>query len=398
MEPKTLPRSLRRSLAAVAMSCAFALPQMAPAQNSETPPQERLKVAMLTTLSGGGSALGKDIRDGFLLALKLDPDAPLDVNIVDDERNPERAVELVNKMLGEDYDVFTGLVFSNLAVKIVPLVTENNKIYVSPNAAPSLLAGEKCHKYYFSVSWQNDTQHEAMGEYMYREGYQLPFVVAPDYPAGHDAATGFKRFYGPVVAEEFTKLGQKDYSEVIEKIKASEAETVYYFLPGAMGVNFIKQFSESGAPQILFGPASSFDQTILDAIGDVAIGVYNTSQWVKEIDYPQNVIFVEEFFKAYDRYPSHYAQQGYDAALILIAAMKETDTPHDVDALRQAILDAKFDSPRGAFRFDTSQHPIQDFVVRQVVRDENGLTNKFVDYAMYDRGSEYVDECHLGKE
>ena len=52
---------------------------------------QSLKVGMITTLSGGGSGLGIDVRDGFMLAIKQAPDADIEVIIEDDLRKPDLA-------------------------------------------------------------------------------------------------------------------------------------------------------------------------------------------------------------------------------------------------------------------------------------------------------------------
>jgi branched-chain amino acid transport system substrate-binding protein len=70
---------------------------------------------------------------------------------------------------------------------------------------------------------------------------------------------------------------------------------VFFFLPGGMGISFLKQYADSGVDLPVIGPAFSFDQGILQAVGDAALGVVNTSQWSKDIDNPTNAAFVESF-------------------------------------------------------------------------------------------------------
>lgn len=139
--------------------------------------------------------------------------------------------------------------------------------YISPNAGPSALAGSGCDKNYFNVAWQNDALHEAMGADMKQHGVKAPFILAPNYPAGADALTGLKRFFGPVKGELFTKLGQTDYAAEIARIRASGADSVYFFLPGGMGIAFMKQYAASGVGLPVYGPAFSFDEEILSAVG-----------------------------------------------------------------------------------------------------------------------------------
>src|SRR6056297_3041297 len=259
----------------VAAACMGLMATAATAQDSS------VKVGMITTLSGGGAGLGIDTRDGFMLAMKMAGDAAPDVVIEDDQRKPDIAVQLADKMIQSDkVDVLTGIVWSNLAMAVVPAATAQGKFYLSTNAAPSALAGKGCHPNYFSVSYQNDNLHEAAGAYVKTAGYTNPFILAPNYPAGQDSLTGFKRLYdGELAGEVYTQLGQTDYAAEIAQIRASGADSVFFFLPGGMGISFLKQYAESGLDIPVVGPAFSFDQGILQAVGDAALGVINTSQW-----------------------------------------------------------------------------------------------------------------------
>ncbi|NHQ75445.1 ABC transporter substrate-binding protein [Roseovarius gahaiensis] len=356
----------------------------------------KVKVGMITTLSGGGAGLGIDSRDGFLLAAKLAGNDNLDIVVEDDQRKPDIAVQLADKMIqAEKVDVLTGIVWSNLAMAVVPAATAQGKFYLSTNAAPSMLAGKGCNPNYFSVSYQNDNLHEAAGAYVKDAGYTNPFILAPNYPAGQDSLTGFKRLYGGELADEvYTKLGQTDYAAEIAQIRASGADSVFFFLPGGMGISFLKQYADSGLDLPVVGPAFSFDQGILQAVGDAAMGVKNTSQWNKDIDNAANATFVEEFQKEYDRLPSLYAAQGYDTANLLLSAMAKADIS-DADAFRTALKAAEFDSVRGDFSFATNNHPIQDIYVREVIKEGDVFTNKIIATALEDHSNAYIDECNM---
>ena len=357
---------------------------------------DHVKVGMITTLSGGGAGLGIDTRDGFLLAAKLAGNDNLDIVVEDDQRKPDIAVQLADKMIqAEKVDVLTGIVWSNLAMAVVPAATAQGKFYLSTNAAPSMLAGKGCNPNYFSVSYQNDNLHEAAGAYVKDAGYSNPFIIAPNYPAGQDSLTGFKRLYGGDLAGEvYTKLGQTDYAAEIAQIRASGADSIFFFLPGGMGISFLKQYADSGLDLPVVGPAFSFDQGILQAVGDAAMGVKNTSQWNKDIDNAANATFVEEFQKEYGRLPSLYAAQGYDTANLLLSAMAKADIS-DADAFRAALKAADFESVRGDFSFASNNHPIQDIYVREVIKEGDVFTNKIIATALEDHSNAYVDECNM---
>ena len=355
---------------------------------------KKIKVGMITTLSGGGSGLGIDVRDGFLLAVK--GDNHFEVIVKDDQRKPDIAVQIADKMIQSDkVDVLTGIIWSNLAMAVVPAAVKQGKFYLSPNAGPSKLAGKGCHKNYFNVAWQNDNLHEAAGGYGNAAGYKNSFILAPNYPAGKDALTGYKRFFkGKIEKELYTKLGQKDYAAEIAQIRSSKADSIFFFLPGGMGISFMKQLSQSGINLPVIGPAFSFDQGILKAVGDAALGVKNTSQWSKDLDNKANKKFVQDFQKEYGRLPSLYASQGYDTGKLLISALNVADVK-DQDKFRSALKNANFESTRGSFKFDTNQHPIQDIYVREVIKEGKILTNKIISTGLKNRSNAYVKDCPL---
>ncbi|EIM71841.1 Leu/Ile/Val-binding protein-like protein [Nitratireductor aquibiodomus RA22] len=356
---------------------------------------EPIKIGMITTLSGGGAGLGIDARDGFMLAIEQSGNKEIDVVVEDDAQKPELAVQIADKMIQSDkVDLMTGIIWSNLAMAVVPSATAQDVIYLSVNAGPSALAGAGCSPSYFNVAYQNDNFHEAMGEAANKD-YKKTFIMAPNYPAGKDSLTGFKRFYkGELAGEVYTKLGQTDYAAEIAQIRASGADSVFIFLPGGMGIAFTKQYAQSGVGLPLLGPAFSFSQDVLPAIGDAALGVKNTASWAYDLDNEANKAFVEGFREAYGRLPSVYAAQAYDTANLILSAAGKASVK-DKEAFRAALKEADFSSVRGKFSFNTNNHPIQDFYVREVVKDGDTLTNKIVSTAFTDHKDAYAAECKM---
>jgi len=355
-----------------------------------------VKVGMITTLSGGGAGLGIDVRDGFMLAVEQSGRDDIEVIIEDDQRKPDVAVQLADRMIqSEQVDILTGIVWSNLAMAVVPSSVAQGKFYLSPNAGPSALAGRGCDPNYFNIAWQNDNLHEAAGAYANDAGYTNSFILAPNYPAGQDALMGYKRMYdGELGGEIYTQLGQTDYAAEIAQIRASDADSVFFFLPGGMGISFLKQYADSGVDLPVVGPAFSFDQGILQAVGAAALGVHNTSQWSKDLDNPTNVAFVESFQAEFGRLPSLYASQGFDTANLMISAMEVADVD-DQDAFRAALEAADFDSTRGDFAFGPNHHPVQDIHVRKVVQEGDVFTNVIVATALTDHADAYAAECQF---
>ncbi|MBL8317351.1 MAG: ABC transporter substrate-binding protein [Burkholderiaceae bacterium] len=367
---------------------------------------DKVKIGFVSTLSGPSSALGVDIRDGFLLAVKLNGGKlgalPAEVIVSDDQFKPDVAKQQFEKNVKRDkVDFMTGVVFSNIMLAALPEALDNNVIYISPNAAPSSIAGKDCNPLFFAVSWPNDAYHEAAGAYATQREVKSVYLLAPNYQAGKDSLAGFKRmFKGQIVGENYTKLGQLDYAAELAEIRAAKPQAMYIFLPGGMGINFIKQFVGAGLSkdiQLLL-PGFSADQDVINPVGPAMSGLFNTAHWSPDFNNPANQQFVEAFQKEYKRLPTLYASQGYDAAQLINAAVRDVKGRiEDREAVRKALKAAKFDSVRGPFRFNTNQYPIQNYYVRTVGSDgKGGLVNKsFNQPILKDHGDAYVGECKM---
>jgi branched-chain amino acid transport system substrate-binding protein len=367
--------------------------------------QTPIKVGMVTTLSGGGAGLGVDIRDGFALAMKhLDNkfgNSPVEVVVGDDQQNPDAARQLVDRMIRRDrVDFLTGIVFSNVMLAVGPTIFNSKTYYISANAGPSQYAGDQCNPYFFNVAWQNDNLHEAVGKQVAERGFKSVALIAPNYPAGKDALAGFKRYYKGQVAEEiYTKLGQLDYGAELAQLRSLRPDAVYIFLPGGMGINFIKQFVDAGLSKNmqLFGPGFSADEDIIKAVGEPMLGMFNSSQWGHDLDNPQNKRFVADFQKEYGRIPSLYASQGYDAAMLMDSAVRAVGGKlDDKEALGKALKAANFKSVRGNFKFNHNNFPIQDYYVRVVSKDGQGrITNRTLGLVFKNHADAYASECKM---
>ena len=357
---------------------------------------EQTTVGMITTLSGGGAGLGVDVRDGFLLALEMAGEHDIHLVIEDDGQRPELAVQIAERMIqSERAQILTGIIWSNLAMAVVPSTVAQDIFYISPNAGPSPLAGANCHPNYFNAAWQNDMLHEGAGSYANELGYTNTFIMAPNYPAGTDALTGFKRYYqGTLAGELFTQVGQTDYAAEIAQIRASGADSVFIFLPGGMGISFMRQYEQSGVDLPIISAGFSFDQDVLPAMGNAALGVINTAQWSPDLDNEANQAFVAAFQAEYGRLPSLYASQGFDTANLILSAMASADVS-DTDGFREALRAADFPSVRGDFRFGSNHHPIQRVYIREVVEVDGVLTNRIIGTAFEEHQDVHGANCPM---
>ncbi len=362
---------------------------------------EGLKIGVIATLSGPQATLGEQIRDGFQAGIdslggKLGGQT-VDLTVIDDELKPDVAVTKIRGyMESGKVDYVVGPVFSVVKAAIFKPVTAGGAFLISPNAGLSTFAGKACSRDLFVTSYQNDQPHSVSGQFATDQGYKRAFIIAPNYQAGRDALTGFKsRYKGEVVAEDYVPLSQMDLQSEIAKIAAAKPDVVFVFLPGGLGINFVKQYRAAGLNNIPVLSTFTVDESTLPAEGDAAIGFYSGTNWTPDLDNPANKKFVAAFEAKYKYVPGTYAAQAYDTALLIDGAVHAAGGT-DHDKLRTAMEKAPFQSVRGSFRFGVNHYPVQDFYLAKVAKRPDGkLETEVVKKVLTADVDSYAAECKM---
>jgi branched-chain amino acid transport system substrate-binding protein len=369
--------------------------------------QEPVKIGFITTLSTPAGYIGEDERDGFMLAVKQDGGklggVPVDVLIEDDGLKPGSGKQSAEKMLQAGVRLFTGINFSNVLVAVAPSVVKDGGFYVSLNAGASNFAGKACNPNFFSVAMQNDSYSDTAAMAANQLGVKKIVIMAPAYQAGRDALHGFKSAYkGEILAEIYTKLDQSDFSVELARIRSLHPDGIFEFLPGGAGINFAKQFANSGLNKTIkmVTPLYSMDDRMLAATGQAGQGYYLSTQWTASQDNAASKQFVAAFEKEYKRRPTVYAATSYDTARLIGSALKAVngDLKGKPDQFRAALRKADFQSVRGNFKFGPNQYPIQDWYLVQVEPNAEGkLDYKPLNVIVKDHGDPYASLCKMDK-
>ena len=264
---------------------------------------DTIKIGFVSTFSGPTAVIGNDMRNSFELALdhlgrKMNG-KPVEVIYEDDQQKPDFIVDYI---------------WSNVLLASLKTAVDSQTFLISANAGPSQLAGELCSPYVFSTSWQNDQTPAAMGLYMNQKGVKSVFLIGPNYAAGKDMLAGLKStFKGQIVGEEYTVWpSQLDFSAELSKARASGAESIFVFYPGAAGVQFLNQYVQAGLKEKMpLYTAFTVDELSLPLQKDNAIGVPGAQEWVNDLPNEQNKTFVADYRKKYTGLrPTYYGAQA----------------------------------------------------------------------------------------
>ena len=361
---------------------------------------DKVKVGYMTTLSGGAGIIGKQMQNAVNLAMEHTGGKlggmEAEVIFVDDQRKPDVAKQLANRLVKSDkVDVVAGVIWSNLMMAIHKPVTRSDTLLISSNAGPSPIAGSGCHKNFVSMSWQNDQTPEGMGKHLQDSGVKEVYILAPNYQAGKDMLSGFKRHYkGNIVAEVYTKLGQSDFQAELSTLRAAKPAATFIFQPGGMGINFIKQWKQAGMDSVSkLYTVFAVDGVSLPALKETAVGVVSTQTWSPDLDNAMNKRFVADYKAQFGGYPSFYAAQAYDTMMAIDHAVREAGSA-DTEAMRMVLAKGGIPTTRGPLAMNTNQFPIQNIYLREAVMDADGVaTTKVIGTVFENHSDAYASEC-----
>ena len=367
---------------------------------------DSIKIGFVSTFSGPTAVIGNDMRNSFELALdhmgRKMGGKPVEVIYEDDGQKPDVGKQKTEKLVQSDHvDFIAGYIWSNVLLASLKTAVDSQTFLISANAGPSQLAGELCSPYVFSTSWQNDQTPEAMGLYMNQKGVKSVFLIGPNYAAGKDMLAGVKStFKGQVLGEEYTVWpSQLDFSAELSKAKASKAESIFVFYPGAAGVQFLNQYVQAGLKdQMPLYTAFTIDELSLPLQKDNALGIPGAQEWVNDLPNEQNKTFVADYRKKYPGLrPTYYGAQAYDAAQLInsaVVAVKGDMTKKD--AMKAEMEKADFKSLRGPYKYGNNHIPIQNFYLQDVVKDADGtLSLKTVSTIVKDNQDRFHYKCPM---
>ncbi len=374
-----LSRRTQIALSAAAVACLTAFsPGNASAKSQ--------KIGLLVPYSGVYAALGKEIDDGFMLALE-EAGMTGDIQIVreDTEVKPPVGLAKARKLVLEDQvDAIAGIVSSGVLAAVRDYIDSAKVPLVVANAGNDEITGSRCSKYITRVSFSNAQVNRPMGTWMYEKGIRKVYTLAPDYAAGHQDMEAFSAAFtaagGQIVGSDYTPFQKtQDFGPYLTKAKAANPDVIYVFYAGSEAISFVKQYASLGFKKDmpLYGSGFLTSALYVAAEGPAAEGSITALHYVPTINTPENKAFAKAFKDKTGRLPSEYGVQGYDAGRALATAIKSGAT--DRESIAAALAKVSYTGPRGPLRIDPATNNIvQNVYVYETVASPEGLTQKII--------------------
>jgi len=329
------------------------------------------RIAFVGTLSGAGAALGRDQRDGLLLAIAQQHGAlgGTAVRVVEfDDRGEARHARLIaDRILAEGIQIVTGLTTIESALALNSRLAGKPVVLLSSGAGPVALAAEKCSRNFFSTAPVEDAVHENAGFIAQMRGYESIYIItSPE--SRRLVKTAFQRRFAGTIS------GIDDARDAIRRIRQALPEAVYVALPEREIRSFLRSYEKAGLFHRI--PVIAADEgVLLDELGTEFSGLVVSARWSAAMENERSKDFVVAFERRYGRKPSAYAMQAYDAAIVLgetFRALKAKSV--SAAAISRALAMKKVEGVAGPLRFGANHFLIMQWHAWEVFDDSSGST------------------------
>ena len=352
--------------------------------------EETLKVGLVAAFSGPFADYGKQMDAGIKAFFKVNGDhvagKRVEVLIRDTTGpQPDVAKRLAQELVvREKVDFLAGFGLTPEALAVADIATQAKKPMVVMNAATSIIPTKS--PYIARVSMTLAQETAPLATWAPKNGIKKVFTLVSDYGPGIDSEAAFKKAFtaagGQIVDSIRVPLRNPEFAPFLQRIKDARPEAVFVFVPaGEQGIAFMKGFRERGLAEAgikVIATGDVTDDEVLDAMGDIALGMITSSHYSAAHDSPEN----RAFLKAYDQVGSglhranFMAVAAYDGMAAIFDVAKKLDGKIDGDRAMEVLKGWKRTSPRGPISIDPETRDIvQTIYIRRVEKRDGHYYN-----------------------
>src|SRR5262249_11783704 len=149
------------------------------------------------------------------------------------------------------------------------------------------------------------------------------------------------------------------FASYMDQVRAARSDAVYAVLSSASARAFLEAYDRAGLLHRIPIVLSGAEPGLVDELGKRFAGVIVSVRWSWSLEAEKSRAFVEGFKGRYDRLPSSYALQGYDAALMLADALRTANSSRlSLEAVERALAVQQVDGIEGPLRLASNGFPI----------------------------------------
>lgn len=353
---------------------------------------QSVKVGVIIPGSGPFAIIGEEVKNGlemyFAEQNNMAGGRKIEMIVEDDGNKPDVGLTKAKKLIERDgARVISGIVSSAVAYALRDYIVSSKVPMVITVSGADGLTQQDAAPNIFRTSASGSQQSHVLGEWLYKKkGYRRMVVLAPNYAMGYEQTGGFARTFkeagGKIARTIYPPLGAPDYGPFLTSVDLKSTDVIGVVFAGGDAIRFVKQFAEYGlkGKVPLVGSGLLTDDLVLQSQGDAGVGIVSALNYTRILESPENQSFVVNYVKRYKRIPTAYAEYSYVGGRVIKEALDAVKgKAEDSAALVAAIKKVQFQAPRGPFRFDELNNPIQNIYIMEVEKQGNTYINRVVE-------------------
>lgn len=329
-----------------------------------------IKIAHIYGKTGPFEAYAKQSHDGLMLGLEYATGGTMEINgekIImiekDTQLKPENGKALLEEAYGDDeVDLAIGPVSSGVALAMLPVAEEYEKILIVEPAVADSITGSNWNRYIFRTS-RNSSQ-DAVSSAIALAGENVKIAtLAQDYAFGRDGIAAFREAlatqgielvheeYAPTDTTDFTAAGERIFNAmkdldgpkklfVIWAGGGNPLGKINAMDPGRFGIEF------AGVGNILAALKGYKDYEGMEG---------GTYYYYELPDNAVNDWLVKTHFERFDGPPDFFTAGGMAAGIAAVEAIRKAGST-DTEALITAMEGMEWETPKGTMRFRAEDH------------------------------------------
>lgn len=322
------------------------------------------KIGLVQSTTGGSAALyGTEQKQAIELAFDeiknagILGDVTLQALYADDGADRGQTVNIFQRLIRQDKVVaILGPTLSNSAFAANPLAQQAGiPVIASSNTAPNLT---KIGNFIFRTSVPEDQVFPTVLAYAVKKHdvKRVALIYGLDDAltrGAHDVQKKAVQDLGlQQVGIESYQRGDVDFSAQLTKIKTEKPNAIILGSLAEEAAAIMRQAKQLGIGEkvVFVGCNANISAKLFELAGPAAGGILVGAAWFAGYDNPKSKAFVEAYRKRYGTTPDIYAAQGYDAAYLIVEAIRRAGTATDSRAIRDKLAEIKdFDGVLGRF-------------------------------------------------
>lgn len=210
--------------------------------------------------------------------------------------------------------------------------------------------------YVFRTIGRDDTQGKILADYVVKHGLKRVAILYNNRAYGKMLAGEFDKSLksAPVAVKpsvvfyEMIEVGKKDYGALLSRISSLKPDAIFLAGEHDDAGNLVKDFDKYSLSSVQFLGGDGIDNTeFINIAGRNSEGAVVIS--------PSPIVnnsFTEKYKKAYNEEPTGYAANSYDAANILMEAIKKSKEKNPENVAKEIALTKDFMGVTGSITFD----------------------------------------------